>query len=434
MGDVLKDIEALLKSSFGLDASTIGSTAIARAVAQRMVVVGSADERAYWSLLSTRSDEVQELTEAVIVPETWFFRDGAAFGVLAEMAADRWARAPGEAVLRVLSLPCSTGEEPYSAAIALLEAGLPAQSFVVDAIDISHRSLTIAREAIYGLNAFRGTEASFRARHFTQVGDRHSLCDAVKSLVHFRQGNLLSPDDLPVGVSYDFVFCRNLLIYFDRPTQRQALTALRRLLRTQGVLFVGPAESVLLMQNDFQSLRRPLAFAFRGGASPRQDPGVPAGKASPSAVATGMPRRRPSRAPAPLPKPVAPVPMHRAAKPPVPPTGLPRPDVQGAELFDRAARLADQGRLPEAKTLCQDHLRACPDSAPAHHLLGLIHDGMGDHANASACYRKALYLDPEHEEALLQLAYLLQGRGEVGAAQRMRERAERVRARKGAKG
>ena len=108
-----------------------------------------------------RSDEQQALIEAVIVPETWFFRYPESFATLAKLASKRLAAINNMRALRILSLPCSTGEEPYSIAMALLDAGLKPHQFKVDGMDVSPLSVEKARRALYGKNSFRGQDIDF---------------------------------------------------------------------------------------------------------------------------------------------------------------------------------------------------------------------------------------------------------------------------------
>src|SRR6185369_5176323 len=110
---------------------------------------------------------------------------------LARMVYEEWLRTHPDGVLRVLSLPCSTGEEPYSVAMALLDAGFPAERFRVDALDISLRALAFARRGVFGRNSFRGGDLEFRERHFTAAGAGWQLGEVARQPVEFRQGNVL---------------------------------------------------------------------------------------------------------------------------------------------------------------------------------------------------------------------------------------------------
>jgi chemotaxis protein methyltransferase WspC len=286
------DFDALLREAIGLDAASLGPSAIARAVAQRQAACRLEDVHAYWLRVRSSPTELQELIEAVVVPETWFFRDPAAFDALARMAAQALVDNPARE-LRLLSLPCSSGEEPFSMAIALLEAGVPANRFHIDGIDISARALALAAQAVYGSNSFRGGDLGFRDRHFAPLGvGKWQPSDEVCARATFRQGNLFAADFLAGRGSYDFVFCRNVLIYFDPETQARAVQVLMRLLVPGGALFVGPSETSLLPRERFASAQLPMAFAFRLTA-PGTTPPPPARKraAQPPLPVPGRARR-----------------------------------------------------------------------------------------------------------------------------------------------
>lgn len=168
------DFANLLKASMGLDAASIGGSAIERAVLERASACGVAGPDAYWQRVCASPVELQELIEAVVVPETWFFRDREAFSTLVRLARDAsWATHTG-GVRRILSLPSSTGEEPYSIAMALFDAGVPADRFSIDAVDISAQAIALARTGVYGRNSFRGRELGFRSRYFDATANRAS--------------------------------------------------------------------------------------------------------------------------------------------------------------------------------------------------------------------------------------------------------------------
>jgi chemotaxis protein methyltransferase WspC len=397
----------------GLDAVSIGTASIERAVQQRLAACGLTDTDAYLERVRASTDELQELIEAVIVPETWFFRDREAFAALARMAHEEWLRTNPEGVLRVLSLPCSTGEEPYSVAMALLDAGFPVERFHIDALDISLRSLAFARRGVFGRNSFRGGDLEFRARHFTSAGTGWQLGKAARQPVEFRQGNVLDACLHPGAAAYDVVFCRNLLIYFDRPTQDRALANLTRLLSPKGWLFVGPSETGLLLSHAFVSAKVPLAFAFRpAGAAPPP---------APSAYSLPAPRRAPpSRVVTPAREmPFSSV-MIRSF------TAVADPSAKKKTELDHAMRLADQGQLVEAAKECEAHLATHGPSAKAFYVMGLVRDASGNHGDAAEFYRKALYLAPQHQEALMHLAFLLENQGDKAGAKVMNDRARRL--------
>ncbi|HEY9662820.1 MAG TPA: protein-glutamate O-methyltransferase CheR, partial [Allocoleopsis sp.] len=255
-------IAALLSKRVGFDAKIIGDRKIARAVKHRRVACNLPDIDAYLKTLQSSSQEFNELVEQIVVPETWFFRDRKPFDFLVNFARSEWLLKPGTPKLRVLSVPCSTGEEPYSIAIALLEAGLPVNRFSIDAIDISERALVKAKRAIYGKNSFRGEDWVNRDRYFQPIEDKYTVCPIVRNAVHFRQGNVLN-ELVSTQSHYDIIFCRNLLIYLEDSACQQVLNTLHNLISTQGLLFVGASETGKVMGDRFSYLRQSFTFVYR---------------------------------------------------------------------------------------------------------------------------------------------------------------------------
>jgi len=408
------EFASLLERTMGLSADTVGLSYIESAVKARLSACKLIDLEDYWEYVRASKTELQELIDAVIVPETWFFRDREAFSALADEAYNKWLPAHPDGQMRLLSLPCATGEEPYSMAMALLAAGFPGSLFRIDAIDISVRMLKRAEEAVYGRNSFRDKDLDFRDRFFEPAGSEFRLAKTVRRQVRFHQGNLLDPRFMPDATTYDFIFCRNVLIYFDRATQDRAVHVLTRLLKADALLFVGPSESGLLLSHDFVPAELPLAFAFRKKAHAL--PELHAGLAPPSrrrrlsARAIAAPAARPA------------VRQGAASRP----AATLRQPAAMETVLDEIAGLANQGRLSEAIQRCEEFLRTRGPSARAYYLMGLAHDATGMHQEAEQYYRKVLYLDPGHHEALVHLAFLLEQQGDAAGAQRLHQRAKRA--------
>ena len=405
----------LLNLATGLNPDSVGLSVIESAVKTRALACGARNLQDYWEHVQASDGELQELIDEAVVPETWFFRDREAFAAMAQALGKSLPPYPQQQ-LRLLSLPCASGEEPYSMAMALLAAGVPGASFRIDAIDISVRLLQRARQAVYRNNSFRGNKLDYRDRFFAPLDREFRVADAVRSQVHFRHGNLLDPGLVSQVQAYDCIFCRNVLIYFDRATQDRAVQLLARLLKADGLLFVGSSESGLMLNNHFVSAKLPQAFAFRKEAHALAE-------AKTVSARTLAPKRNGARkAPGPGAKPkvkrfAATLPDAKMAKPP-------RSDTDLEQIFE----FANQGRLIEALQRCEEFLRTRGPSVQAYHLMGLVHDATGMHQQAEQCYRKALYLDPSHHEALIHLAFLLEKQGDAAGAQRLHLRAKRANA------
>lgn len=415
----MKRIETLLRQTIGLDACSIGPTLIHRAVRSRMRSIGVRKVEDYEELIQKSPAEWHELVESVLVAETWFFREPEQFAYLVRVAVGEWLPKHRTGLYRVLSVPCSSGEEPYSLAMALREAGFPADRLRLDAVDISSRALARAVHGVYRKNSFRGQNLDFRDRYFQSSKEGFVLSPAVRTAVNFHTANLLSDDFAPAKESYDCIFCRNLLIYFDPATQQKTLKKIERLLRPGGVLFVGPAEQPLVRDHALVSANTHKTFAFR--------------KSAPHAPHVIVPRTHRTRVHKP----------HSAARPsavnggshrpavqahPAPPPAPPKPAAVAPDDLDLARQFANAGNLAEATRVCEAHLRKRADCAEAYYLLGVIRDSAGD-ATAVDCYRRALYLEPNHYESLLQMAMLSQRNGDLSRARTFKNRAQRVKGR-----
>ena len=404
----LIDFEVLLKEAMGLDPASVGSAAIERAVRSRMTTLGVTESGEYWDNVRQSRDELQELIEAVVVPETWFFRDQEAFTVLTRLVLHEWLPNHPIDPLRLLSGPCCTGEEPYSMAMALLDAGLPRERLQVDAVDISTRALSRARQGVYGQNSFRGEQLSFRDRHFETIESGYRLQEWVRQIVRFSSTNLMSSEFGTDICSYDVIFCRNVLIYFDHNTQQQVLKKMNGLLKPEGLLFVGPAETFLAASSGFSSVNQSMSFAFRKSS------------ASLKAPITSL-QQRPVQGSRNLSK-------KRIAKiePPLQPSFISTIALSTTSRLDQAKMLADAGQLIEAAELCESHLKHSGSSFEVYYLLGVLRDSMGDVEAAAQCYRKALYLKPAHCETLTHLALLSERMGDRISAKKLHERARRA--------
>lgn len=411
----MEHIEKMLREKMGLDAASIGSGSIQRVIRLRMKGLGISDAAGYRELLTRSRTEWDELVEAVVVTETWFFRDPEAFSVVVDAAQ---ALIPG-ATLRVLTIPCSSGEEPYSLAIALKDAGVSADRVRIDAVDISSRALARAKRGAYSKNSFRGKDLGYRERYFRSSNEGFILRPELRDSVNFIQGNLLHCDFAPGPENYDFVFCRNLLIYFDHSTRKKALEKLDALLAPSGLLFIGPAEQPLAMEYGFVSANFPKAFACRraGAARHLQEEVEEWRMPSPMPVS-----RMPEFAARGDARPTGAIGTRGAAR--TGPDARPTEELPNADL-EAARRLADAGRLEEAAAICERYLNSDNDSAPGWYLLGLVRDARGD-ASAVECYRKALYLKPDHYETLLQMAMWSQKNGDSARARTFKARAERA--------
>ncbi|MCC5602224.1 CheR family methyltransferase [Nostoc favosum] len=420
-------IENLLKQKIGLDPSTLGSVTIKRAISQCMANCGLTDITDYLARLQTSTQELEQLIEMVVVPETWFFRDREPFVFLSRYVMSEWFPNHRDKVMRILSVPCSTGEEPYSIAIALTEAGLATKNFSIDAVDISKKSLTKASLAIYSRNSFRGNNKERQERYFAQVGEQYQLYESIKNTVNFIHGNLLDPSFLIEKIPYDVIFCRNVLIYLNNLAQKKTFQTLERLLVDNGLLFVGYSETQLLTPQ-FVTVRHPLAFVYQKQEDKNQE-----FKHEKKLTNKKEPIERKRNFPKFNPKLDVSITSKEILKKPKEAETIPLNKTKSYDstniltsTLKTAQTLAERGQLHEAINLCETYLHEEPTIADAYLLLGQLYRIQGNEQQAEQCFQKAIYLEPNHYEALIHLVLLKERRGDIANAAVIRERIKRL--------
>jgi chemotaxis protein methyltransferase CheR len=320
-----------------------GDEPLAQALDKRIAATGAGGRGAYFARLLANAEEFHELVTLLTINETYFYRQPEQLELLVgtlmpQLMAEEGGRLP----IRILSAGCSTGEEPYSIAIALLEAFGEGAARLVEIIagDIDHHALAKARHGRYGAFSFRAMPEHLRAKYFRRAdGEALEVDERVKAMVTFHPLNLLA-ERFPAHLQdLDVVFLRNVSIYFDEPTRRTIQLAFHRAMTARGRLVIGSAETLANDLGVFRLVEDAGRFHFVKSAELR-------------------PRTRPVLAwsapaePRPAPPPVAPVMV------PLPPPLPPRPDqvnvdevraLMRTKRFAMAeARLAPRNRLPPA--------------------------------------------------------------------------------------
>lgn len=195
------------------------------------------------------------VVDALTTNETFWFRDNKPFVALQKVIFPVMARNKRSKQLQIISAPCSTGQEPYSIAMLLLESGLFANWHVrIIAVDISTMALQQAKEGVYSqLEVNRGLPVKYLVKYFTQDNDVWKIKPEVKRMVTFRKQPLHN-NALTSG-PFDLIFCRNLLIYFDLETKRKILSNLERCLASDGLLVLGGSETTWNISSEFESVK-----------------------------------------------------------------------------------------------------------------------------------------------------------------------------------
>ena len=207
--------------------------------------------------LKRKEDLLTEITEAMTTNESFFFRDNKPFDLFKDTVMPQLMQSrSSKRKLRIWCAAASTGQEPYSLAIILkeMEAKLPGWNIEIIGTDISQEVLDKAKVGLFSqFEVQRGLPIQLLIKYFNQVGDMWQISDEIKNMVSYRKFNLLDPFTL-LG-SFDVIFCRNVLIYFDQPTKTEVLERMRKLIPDDGTLFLGAAETVLGITDKFKPVQ-----------------------------------------------------------------------------------------------------------------------------------------------------------------------------------
>ncbi|HEY4999619.1 MAG TPA: CheR family methyltransferase [Usitatibacter sp.] len=210
----------------------------------RSLGIGSFDD--YVRFLELEPAEWEHCTNALTTNVTAFYREEHHFTVLAELARTSASAANGEP-FRVWSAGCSTGEEPYTIAMCLADS-LPHSNYSVLATDLDTQVIATAREGVYPLQSVLRLPEARQKRFFLKGTGRFEgkarVRREIASRVEFVRVNLMDAQ-WPVEKGLDAIFCRNVMIYFDKPTQRRLVERFAALLKPAGLFFAGHAESLL---------------------------------------------------------------------------------------------------------------------------------------------------------------------------------------------
>lgn len=358
-------IQKHLEEKMGLLPSSLSSENWSICLNTRMKKTNHSDLAEYYAYLLASLSELQELIDLIVIPETWFYREERCFKLLSQYAKHFGEKYRRGTPLKILSLGCSTGEEPYSVVICLLEAGMPLGSFRVEGVDVSRTLLSIAQKGIYGQNSFRALRRKLKETYFDEVESKWQLKDEVRFSVRFKKGNIMS---FPSGLTknqYDIVLCRNLLIYLSPAIQDNLLRRLERVLTPGGILILGEAEYSKIDRQNFEMLSLNGVSCY-SKKSEKNDNG---GDSAP----------------------------------------LFKDGFQDKDVICGIRKLADRGELAAAKAEIEKCEGTLGPNAELLFLKGLVFHASGDWTLAKKYFGQVVDIKPDHVEALTYLGLLTEG-------------------------
>ena len=264
-GDLNRFCEFLYKST-GILYGESKRFYIERRLQERMTKVGVCEFSSYFAILQSGGPEAEQLINSITVNETYFYREDHQLcclsrSLLPEIVSRRGA---GDLV-RIWSVPCSTGEEPYSVAIWLLENWALVDAYNIEIVgsDIDTRVLAEASVGIYGERALSRLPPNLVGRYFQSVGDRQQIIQDLRESVKFTQVNLMDASTVAAQGLFDIIFCRNVLIYFDDASRLGASHNLYEALNRGGFICLGHSEFMARISDRFDVRRFEDAIVYQ---------------------------------------------------------------------------------------------------------------------------------------------------------------------------
>jgi chemotaxis protein methyltransferase CheR len=390
-------VRTYLEDEAGLVFDESRRSGLAVVVEDRLRASGFPDVPSYLAALSVDAAENQRLLDEVTIQETHFFRNTPQMAALRRRVLPDLLRrsATRDRPLTIWSAGCSTGEEPYTLAMLLLEMA-PRQTLTgrvrILGTDVSQAALQAAGRATYAGRTMDAVPPVVRERWFEpRPGGAFAVKPVVTGLVELRRHNLVR-DPVPFEpAQVDLVLCRNVTIYFGRETTRRLVGSFHDVLSDGGYLVIGHSETLWQVTDAFSLHPVDDAFLYRRDAAPPPQPAEPPREVTPvRRQMPPVPRRDPDR--------------------PAPPV---RP---ATERLAAARRLVDAGDYAAAAAAAGDAVAIDGLLAPAYVVLGRSLASMGQHGAAVEPLRKAVYLDPGSGEGQFLLADALSRTGSAAAA------------------
>ena len=409
---------------------------------------GSLDE--YFDVLSTDETEFRELLNLVTINETSFFRFPAQYDAMRDHVIPKIlaGKAADQKDVRVWSAGCSTGEEPYTIAMTLLDAGIEGLGFrpEVTGTDVSTNALDRARAGVYPARALHGVPHDVVSRYFEPTSEGHRIAPQIRRIVDFSYHNLIK-EPYPFGLlgNWDIIFCRNVTIYFQLESTRRVVDNFFESLNPGGYLFIGHSETLTSITDRFEPVEvggvflyrkpseRPMrSFADRlDGRSVRNEARRTAARKGESASGRAAVKRAGRVAPGSTPESAS---VKRAADSLLARARLASSEGRGDETLEAAqaalavdpsradAHLlaaygyADTGAFEAALAEANRALELDPLMAAARYVLGLIYLRTDRPDDAVREFKRTIYIDSDFVLAYFSLANLHKARGERRAA------------------
>ncbi len=400
----------ILETKLGLDYHSIGETILIK----KLIQIKDEKKINSWSdfLDKLEFSEIffQELIDKILISESWFFRDETAFFCLEEISNTLLGN---KETIKILSIPCGKGEEPFSILIELMSLNISPKKIEIDALDVSQKNIELAIKAEYCPNSFR-SKLSEKHRSFfiEKANEITKVKDSFQQLINFERYNLLNIDTFRNEKYYDIIFCRNIFIYLTENQKMKTLSDICNLLNDKGFLFVGHSETNLLskISSEIQYYK---SFIFQKKQTIFKSSKIQFSPQQSNKIPIPFLHNKPKQ-------------NHNKIQ------AKSFSNLQENKMMniEAAFEFADKGNLDLAEKICDKLIKQNKNLPRCFFLKGIIYQIRDDKIKATDYFRKTIYLEPENEEALINYHLLLDEIGELKISEKIKQRLKRIEVKK----
>lgn len=413
----------LIREKSGMDLQGSRLDALRSGLYTRMESMGIADPNRYYSFLHhdpTGKKELEELLSYITINETYFFRNAAHFAALRDHVLVKSIRENKNGILRIWSAGCSTGEEPYSIAMTVLSLMQDQEDLKIEILgtDVDKEAIAKAERGLYGKRTLRVTEEKYRNSYFSRNNGKFEIADKLRDITRFEYFNLMETlYPRPSQGDWDIIFCRNVVIYFDRESVRHVVNGFNSVLADNGYLFMGHSEALDGISRDFSPVEISGAFVYvkkpygdiiaenekvrrRGGEEARQQEDDGSWKVKPLEQEWGaeLIHTRSSEL------------LSTEVK-------LQSAQEEDAEsMYTEASELLAEGRIDEALSKIEIYMELNPEDARGHLLTGIIYGDRGLYEWSIGEFEKCIEIEPLLTQAHHLLGVVYQTSGQTAEA------------------
>ena len=409
MAATAEDIKEILRTKIGLNTSSIDSSYFNSTLLNFMEAIDCESTNELFDLLKLNQTKLVSFAEYFLEKSSWFFRDKETFNVLAEFINFQIKETDK---IRILSMGCGTGEEPYSIAMSLVESGFNPKNFIVEAIDISPTVIEIARQALYNDNSFKDTDIRLKEKYFQQAEDIYILHPQIAQLVNFYKGNFIEQNFFAGRQHYDIIFAKNIFNFLTRDATMKLVNNILLVLSDSGILVATENEIDKFYTGQFQKTvyGETILKKINQENSIRQNEKIRGTKKRhTSKLFTNILKFKKSH-----------------VMPYINAKGMPANNFPLNSRIREIQQMLHSGLYENALENCNELIKEDSQNADIYYWMGYINEAMNDLNKAEDFYHKALYIEPEHYEAIVKLIIIFESKGWTDKADLLKKRIEKI--------